>query len=81
MDGSINSQEDTRTKLEKRIQKTGHGGYGGTSMNKITNKKEYQFYEKINTTDPQLAELYGIAAALQLAEQYQTPPKQHHNTL
>ena len=43
------------------------GGFGGVAYNKMKQGATHNFYEPIHTNDPQMAELYGIYASIQLA--------------
>ena len=54
---------------KKKIEKTGHGGYGGIHIDKTKNQIEGQFHDTVDTNDAQEAELKGIAAAVSIAEQ------------
>ena len=47
VDASINNQDDTRTPIQKKIEKTGHGGYGGIHIDKTKNKIEGYFHDNV----------------------------------
>ena len=67
VDGSINSKDNpNHYKFAQEV----FGGCGGILITKQENEQRPHTYfrEKINTNDPQLAELEGILKALQLAE-------------
>ena len=68
VDGSINIKDDPRTTQQRKHLKQGYGGYGGIVMNKRNQKILEHFKDKVNTNDPQYAELEGIKAALNIAE-------------
>ena len=60
-DGSIYTGPDDKP--------TTFGGYGGILVNKETGEIIKRFYEPVITNDPQKAELHGIYASIQLANE------------
>ena len=68
VDGSMNVKDDPGC---NKCSKSGYGGCGGilTSKDMDTQTPCTYFRKKVDTNDPQLAELQGILTALQLAEQ------------
>ena len=69
VDASVNGQEDDRTLMRKKIEKTGLRGYGGIHMNKTKNKIEGYFHKTMDTIDAKKAGLQGIATAVDVAKQ------------
>ena len=66
--GSINMKDDPDY---NKYSKSGYGGCGGILIPKDMNTQTPRSYfrEKVDTNDPQKAELQGMLRALQLAEQ------------
>ena len=71
VDASINSQEDPRTHVQRKIEQTGCGGYEGFHITKNNNKIKRYFHQTINTNDAQAAKLQGIATAMEIAKDIQ----------
>ena len=65
VDGSINTKDNPMTEEEQKRTQKGYGGCGGIIINKYTNDTIHTFTKKVDTNDPQLAELHGIYTALQ----------------
>ena len=60
-DGSIYTGPDDKP--------TNFGGYGGILVDKETGRILRRFYEPVHTNDPQKAELHGLYASIQLANE------------